>query len=244
MKSKSVLLLLMQTCFSFVIQSQSIGDNNIEFLDKIVNEAVDHVAHYIECKTNLEEKIPPASFFVYLRDQKQNGNYVFSVEPFPVDIRSIQSLEMLGYYRHNNHLIFIATEKDAAISYPNLLHDCLNIVVDSLLNRYSSRRNISVVLYYYYLFEFKYKPLFNKKVILHYNFYPDFGLVPEDKKGAESVFENTWVKFLDYRHQGSIFFNCADGKLSDGEKGIFKKGLIKVNLKQKLTPRSRQVCCE
>jgi hypothetical protein len=97
--------------------------------------------------------------------------------------------------------------------------------------RYPVGGSIAIVGYYYYLFQFKYPPFLTRTVKLHYQFYPEFNLVPYDKKGDEIVFESTYVKYLDYKTQGSIFFNCGDGKLRDNTEEIYRKGIIKVKLK-------------
>lgn len=234
MKKKSTLIvsiLILSIFLSNSIQGQELTYSKVKNLDNIINQAINNVSHFIKCKTNLGEKIPPSNFLVFLHRNRDKGSYYFSVEPFPVDIRTIQSVSMMGYYKYKNNFVFIATEKEMEFPYPNLIVDNLPEVVDSLMNRYRSLPNLNaVVVYYYYLFSFKYHRLFTKNVKLHYKFYPSFECVPIDHKSGELVYENDNVKFLDYSRQGSIFFYCGEGYLHPVQKKILREGGIKINL--------------
>ena len=157
------------------------------------------------------------------------------MEFFPIDRRTVDSLTFMGYFKHPVCNVFIAKTKGSQLYIEGLSSQNLTHKVDSVIDRYNTSKSYQVFMNFFYLYyEFEKNTFSKNKGKLYYQCYPDFKRIPDNVRGTEVYYENSFVEFIDVNKYGDIYANICDKYLILNEevKSKLYKGVIKVRYKK------------
>jgi len=225
MKSSSFNLSLFMV---FVIVSANIYGQTNEFarlrsLEKIIENSVKKVNSLITCYDTLITQQKGMSYLVYLHKNNATKSFSFSIDNFPFNKESIDSLTILGYRFEAENIYFVAVDRGLEFNFPETSTKRLSQTIDSCYNRFSNVEG-AIVLNFYYLFKFNYRPK-KEYVELTYKFYPSLENVPIDEQGLEKAVNSNNVQYSEEAKSGHIFNYCNQfQKLTIEEKQLLYNG--------------------